>query len=116
MIIMHTRDQEKEAGIRQIAEEIGEKVLMIGGRELDRTLIGLCTGREQRKETKLPPLYQMPELIVFARMQDEKLNQFLAKYKATGLPPVALKAITTKYNGSWTIYELIVALQEEMKA
>lgn len=116
MLIIHVKDQEKAGEIRRIAEEIGEELLVIGGRELCRTLNGLCTGKELRKEVKLPPLYQMPELIIFAKMQDDKLNQFLAKYKAAGLAPVALKAITTKYNIGWTVYELIVALQEEMKS
>jgi hypothetical protein len=46
-------------------------------------------------------------------MADQKLDLFLEKYRASGLKPVALKAISTRHNANWTVYELITALQEE---
>ena len=113
MIIMHMDNPRKAGEIKKIAGELGENILCIGGRELDRTLIGLALGKEIRKKTQLPPLYSMPELLVFVGMGEPKLDLFLQKYRATGLEPVALKAVSTRHNANWTVYELITALQEE---
>ena len=41
------------------------------------------------------------------------MDAFLAEYKATGLPPVALKAIVTPYNVSWTADALLRELMKE---
>ncbi len=116
MIIMHVDNPEKVGEIQKIAKELGEELLRIGGRELDRTLIGLSAGKEIRRKIQLPPLYAMPELLVFVGMADQKLDLFLEKYRASGLKPVALKAISTRHNANWTVYELITALQEESGA
>lgn len=113
MIIMHVEDPQKAGEIKKIAKELGEKILGIGGKELDRTLIGLSLGKEIRRQIKLPPLYAMPELLVFVGMPDQKLDSFLEMYRATGLKPIPLKAVSTANNANWTVYELICALQEE---
>ncbi len=113
MIIMHIRSEEKNRAICEIADRIGEKVLKIGGRELNRTLIGLYSGKELTGDAKIPPMYQMPELLVFAVMPEKKLDAFLEAYRAEGLEPVALKAVTTLHNAGWTVYELIEQLKKE---
>lgn len=114
MIIMHVDDAQKAGEIKKIAKELGEEVLCIGGKDLDRTLIGLSLGKELRRSVKLPLLYAMPELLVFVGMSDPKLDSFLEKYRATGQKPIALKAVSTAHNANWTVYELICALQEEV--
>ena len=115
MIIMHVEDAGKADAVRRIAKALGEEILTIGGWELNRTLIGLFTGKDIRGEVKLPPLYHMPDLLVFAGMTEEKLDGFLDAYRATKLAPIALKAVSTKHNSNWTVYELICRLQEEMR-
>ena len=113
MILMHIDSEEKNAAIRRVAEQIGETVKPIGYNELNRTLFSLHTGKPVIKGVKLPPLYQMPELLVFVGMPDVQLDRFLDAYKAAGIEPVALKAVATLHNGNWTVFELIEALREE---
>ena len=79
MIVMHVGDAKKAEGIQKIAKDLGEKVLSIGGKDLDRTLISFSMGKEMRKNVKLPPLYAMPELLLFVGMADAKLDLFLEK-------------------------------------
>ena len=76
-------------------------------------MLSLHMGRPVTKEIKLPPLYQMPELLVFVGMPEARLDQFLDAYKAAGIEPVALKAVATLHNSNWTVYELIETLKEE---
>ena len=116
MILLHISSREKAAAIGKLAKQIGETVKPIGYAELNRTLLGLHTGKKITKETKLPPLYQMPELLVFVGMPEELLDRFLEAYKATGIEPVALKAVATLHNSSWTVFELIEELTREHQA
>ena len=53
------------------------------------------------------------EMLVFSGMDSQQVDAFLAEYKATGLPPVALKAIVTPYNVSWTADALLRELMKE---
>jgi len=113
MILMHIASAEKSAAVRSVAEQMGEEVKLIGYQELNRTLLGLHIGKPVTKEIKLPPLYQMPELLVFVGMPEERLDQFLDAYRAAGIEPVALKAVSTLHNSGWTVFELIEALKAE---
>ena len=113
MIMMHIDSKEKSKVVTQIAANLGEKVKPIGYSDLNRTLMGLYTGKPVTKPIDLPPLYAMPELLVFAGMPEEKLDRFLEEYKKSGAEPVALKAVSTMHNADWTVYELIEALKAE---
>ena len=50
---------------------------------------------------------------MFTSRDSQQEDAFLAEYKATGLPPVALKAIVTPYNVSWTADALLRELMKE---
>lgn len=113
MIIMHVKSAEKAKAIQEIAKQLGEGILQIGSRELNRTLIGLYTGKAITRNVTLPPLYNIPDLLIFAGMSEAKLDRFLEDYGAIGLEPVALKAVSTLHNSNWTVFELIQRLQEE---
>ena len=113
MIMMHIDSKEKEKIVTRIAGKLGERVKKIGYPELNRTLMGIFAGKQATKQVTLPPLYVMPELLVFAGMPEEKLDRFLEEYRQSGAKPVALKAVSTMSNGNWTVYELIEALKAE---
>ena len=113
MILMHIDSGNKAAAVCRVAGQIGETVKPIGYKELNRTLLSLHTGKAVTKEIKLPPLYQMPELLVFIGMPEARLDQFLDAYKSAGIEPVALKAVATLHNSNWTVFELIEALKAE---
>lgn len=113
MILMHINDKTKSETIRNIASDMGEEIKVVGYKDLSRTLTGLSLGRILTKSVKLPALYQMPELLVFIGMDDEKLDGFLERYKESKAEPVKLKAVATAHNIEWTLYELIEHLKEE---
>ena len=113
MIMMHVDSIEKSKAVTRIAAKLGEKIKPIGYSELNRTLMGLYTGKPVTRQIKLPPLYVMPELLVFVGMSEEKLDRFLEEYQKAGVEPVALKAVSTMHNANWTVYELIEALKAE---
>ena len=113
MILLHVYDKEKETAITKLAEELHQQVKVIGMGQLDQTLSGLCTGKNTKRPVQIPPLYYMPEILVFSGLSESELDTFLDRYKAAGLQPIALKAITTVYNYEWTLMELILELQKE---
>lgn len=113
MIFMHINSKEKSAAIKRLAAKTGERTKDIGYQDLNRTLLGLHAGKNITGKIEIPPLYQMPEVIVFAGVPEERLDLFLEEYKKAGIEPVALKAVSTMHNGSWTVFELIERLQEE---
>lgn len=115
MILMHVYDKDKEKTIAKIAGEMQQEIKRIDMGQLDSTLNGLCTGKITKRPMKIPPLYYMPELLVFSGLSETQLDAFLEKYKASGLQPIALKAITTMYNYNWTVMELIEELEKERK-
>ena len=113
MILMHVTDNEKEMAVRYTADKIGEEVVTIGSGELDRVVMSFFAGKETRRSVKIPPLYVMPEVLVFIGFDDAKLDSFLRTYRSLGVKPVALKAVSTMHNAGWTIFELIEHLKEE---
>ncbi len=55
-------------------------------------------------------------MLVFADFDDKDLDDFLAGYKEAGIEPIALKAVVTPANMSWTFVELYHELVQERKA
>ena len=113
MILMRVNEGEKKAAVLYTADKIGEEILEIGPSDLDRVIIGFSKNEDMRRKVNIPPLYQMPELLVFVGFDSDKLDAFLDTYKSTGARPVALKAISTVFNSVWTLFELIEHLKEE---
>ena len=114
MRVLHLNQKEKAETVRSIASELDEDVKVIGYRELNRTLTGLSLGRVITGSANVPKLYQMPELLVFIGMDEDKLDVFLEKYRESKAEPVALKAVATSHNIGWTVYELIENLKKEI--
>ena len=57
----------------------------------------------------------MPDVIVFAGMKEECLDNFLKEYNGAGIAPTPLKAIVTPYNVGWSLSGLIAELIKEHK-
>ena len=53
------------------------------------------------------------ELLVLSGFTDERLDELLGRLKRAGVPKIKLKAIVTKTNADWTVYELYRQLQIE---
>lgn len=56
------------------------------------------------------------EMLVFAYLTEDHLNQMLFLMKKSGLAPVDYKAVLTETNKNWTVPELYAELQREHEA
>ncbi|MCR5420945.1 MAG: DUF3783 domain-containing protein [Lachnospiraceae bacterium] len=113
MIIFHLCTEKKEKEVERIAGEIGHGILKTGYGDLNKVLLGLCENKSLHKDIKLPLLYNMPEVLIFYKTEDEELDRFLDMYRETGLEGIKLKSIITPTNINWTLYELIEELKKE---
>ena len=125
-VFLHLSDEDKRNRIEELCQEMGFSFAVIGTEDINRTVLELISGREVEafrpgaggngSAVQAPPLYFLPELILFQGLSNGELEQFLASYHAAGIPPVMLKAAVTPYNLRWTIYELAEHLKEEHEA
>ncbi|MBO4687913.1 MAG: DUF3783 domain-containing protein [Clostridiales bacterium] len=134
MILMYVDSKEREEAVRSAAASIGERVSSIGPGELSlklseiikkNTVSGGLTPELQRPlpfqitppvEEAVPPMYQMPEILIFVSIEEEGIRTFLSAFRASGEKPVALKAAVTPFNINWTLYALIGELNREREA
>ncbi|MBR4144018.1 MAG: DUF3783 domain-containing protein [Lachnospiraceae bacterium] len=123
VLYIHTENIEKRSAINKLCENLVIKVKEIGYSDLYRTVLDIVasvpimfnnkTNINGGTVSKVPPLFLMPEVILFNGFNDESLQGFLASYRAAGIEKVALKAVVTPYNITWTLYDLIEHLKEE---
>lgn len=105
---------EKTEAIRRIAQKIGVDVTAVNRRDYGQkigTLAGISGFRKDGKPYDGPDFAM--EMLVFSGMLPTQVDTFLAEYKVTGLQPVALKAIVTPHNVSWTADALFRELMKE---
>ena len=119
-IYFYTKDITKKEIVIKIAASIGAQYTELKASQADNTvssIVGLPQLRlsDNINYPKAPPLWSMPELIIFFGIPDKHLDTFLAEYKKSGLESIRLKAIVTPTNLSWTIYQLTEHLKEEAK-
>ncbi len=56
------------------------------------------------------------EMLVLCSLSEAQLDQFLRGLRASGMPPVALKAVLTPSNARWTPARLCAELKREHEA
>ena len=131
-VFLYIPDGKKKLMIRSLCEKSGYFCHEIQGADVNKTILELITGRvvpdavraaagggqkkEDGKKTCAPPLYFLPEMVLFQGMTDQEVHQFLDEYRAAGIPRVDLKAVVTPYNLTWTLYELAEHLKEEHRS
>ena len=95
-----------KAGVEKISEK-----------DLTRTVLDIITGgnRQSAGGLSIPPLYSLPEIIVFSDTNEEELKRFLDEYRLRGIEKIKLKAMVTPFNLSWSLYELVEHLKEEAR-
>ena len=123
VLYIHTENIEKRSAINKLCENLEIKVKEFGYSDLNRTVLDIVasvpitfnnkTNINGGTESKVPPLFLMPEVILFNGFNDESLQGFLAAYRKAGIEKVTLKAVVTPYNITWTLYDLIEHLKEE---
>ena len=123
IIYLNIINKEKLSAIKKLCESLKIEVKNIGYSDLNRTILDIIAAQPVMLNnktninggtvSKVPPLFLMPEVILFNGFNDESLQGFLAAYRKAGIEKVALKAVVTPYNITWTLYDLIEHLKEE---
>lgn len=119
-IIFCVRDKEKEKKITELCKSRKLSVRLLTERDRN-TAVGRLAGIHlspdaagaAQKEPSAPKGFSMPELMIFAGLDEERLDGFLDAYKKAGIAPVSLKAVITPYNLTWSVYRLVSELMRE---
>jgi hypothetical protein len=113
----HVKDENKRIQLEVLCMGISVATKELKPSDLDKQvgrLAGIKGTLPQPPTTdKIPALYNMPEIILFSGIQNDKLDEFLLSYKNMAIPPTKLKAVITPNNISWTLYHLIGQLAQE---
>ena len=113
-IFIHITDTNKLNSIKDLCSKMGIKIESIGNKDLRRSILSIISGDEKlNAKINIPPMYNMPEVMIFRGFDESELKGFLSEYKNAGIEKVALKAMVTPYNVVWTLYYLIEHLKEE---
>ena len=106
--------KEKHLAVCAVAKRIGANVTDVARKDYGQKLGTLAGIRGFSKDSKIyaGPDF-MAEMIVFSGLNPQQVDTFLAEYKAAGKQPIALKAIITPYNISWTADALFRELMKE---
>ena len=113
-ILLFGVKKEKNRAVCKVAQKIGADVTTVARRNYGQKIGALAgiKGFPMERKSYEGPDFAM-EMLVFSGMMPQQVDAFLAEYKATGLPPVALKAIVTPHNVSWTADALFCELMKE---
>jgi len=115
-VFLHIPDKNKLDRISKLCEKSGYSCRRIQNADVNRTILELISGQSAGKKVSAPPLYFLPEMMIFQGLADKEVHQFLEAYRAEGIPTVDLKAVVTPWNFTWTLYELAEHLKEEHRS
>ena len=115
-VFLHIPDKNKLDRISKLCEKSGYSCRRIQNADVNRTILELISGQSAGKKVSAPPLYFLPEMMIFQGLADKEVHRFLEMYRAEGLPTVDLKAVVTPWNLTWTLYELAEHLKEEHRS
>ncbi|MDO4460017.1 MAG: DUF3783 domain-containing protein [Clostridia bacterium] len=115
MILLHINDETKKERIEKICRGLNQQIMEFNEKDLGKTLGAVLSGDKTVQEIKLPPLYIMPDMIIFSGLADKELDAFLAEYRKAGIPVTKLKAVVTPYNIAMKISDIIEHLEEESR-
>ena len=115
-LFLHIPDKNKFDRISKLCEKCGYSCCQIQNADVNRTILELISGQSAGKKVSAPPLYFLPEMMIFQGLADKEVHRFLEMYRAEGLPTVDLKAVVTPWNLTWTLYELAEHLKEEHRS
>ncbi len=116
-LYIKTYSPEKQRAIEELCGSFKAGVEKISEKDLTRTVLDIITGgnRQSAGGLSIPPLYSLPEIIVFSDTNEEELKRFLDEYRLRGIEKIKLKAMVTPFNLSWSLYELVEHLKEEAR-
>lgn len=107
-------DRDKAAAIQKICQQLGIRIVSVGRRDYGQKLGALAGVKGFAKEKKIYTGAELPaEMLVFSGMNSLQIDAFLGAYKTCGLAPIALKAVVTAHNVSWSADALFRELMQE---
>ena len=115
-VFLHIPDKNKLDRISKLCEKSGYSCRRIQNADVNRTILELISGQSAGKKVSAPPLYFLPEMMIFQGLADKEVHRFLEMYRAEEIPTVDLKAVVTPWNLTWTLYELAEHLKEEHRS
>jgi hypothetical protein len=122
LVMFFTSDTEKKRQIEELCRRAEASTRLLKSENLNTpvgTLAGITHGGSTAKNAsgapdgKAPDGAMVPEMMVFCGFTSEALDEFLKAYREANIQPIALKAIVTPYNHSWSLYQLSQELFRE---
>ena len=102
---------EKLGKLRFLCLRLGIRVQIVEQRSFGCAVGDLVAGSAAPVRGKWAPFAD--EMLVMASFRPGMLDAFLGGFREMGIAPVALKAMLTETNASWTLERLHAALREE---
>ena len=112
-VLMYNCDGEQWAKLRQIFLMLRVRIRPVEADQYGLTLEELL-GRSEEK-TPVEEEFSDP-MLVFCNLPHEKLDHLLTAMGRAGLPRIALKAMLTPTNRTWTSQQLWTELRREHEA
>ena len=112
-VLMYNCDDEQWAKLRQIFLMLRVRIRPVEADQYGLTLEDLL-GRSEEKAT-VEEEFSDP-MLVFCNLPHEKLDHLLTAMGRAGLPRIALKAMLTPTNRTWTSQQLWTELRREHEA
>lgn len=112
MLIVHAA-QERALRLSFAAMAMGVRARIVADSECTQT-VGMLCGLDAAAPTSFAGEVS-EEMLVFAFLTEERLEQLLAALRQSGLPPVRLKAVLTPSNRHWPLGFLQAELCREAK-
>ena len=112
-VLMYNCDGEQWAKLRQIVLMLRVRIRPVEADQYGLTLEDLLG----RSEEKSPVEEEFSDpMLVFCNLPHEKLDHLLTAMGRAGLPRIALKAMLTPTNRTWTSQQLWTELRREHEA
>ena len=112
-VLMYNCDDEQWAKLRQIFLMLRVRIRPVEADQYGLTLEDLLGRSEEKAPVEEEFSYPM---LVFCNLPHEKLDHLLTAMGRAGLPRIALKAMLTPTNRTWTSQQLWTELRQEHEA
>lgn len=114
MVLLYNLNNPKGAKIRRMCLPLGLRTRLVEPSEYKLPLCELVEGKAP--ESPWTGEVFTDELLLLVNCSGPLLDHFLQGFRRNKIPPVALKAVLTPTNGSWTSLELREELSKEREA
>lgn len=107
------QDRARAAKLKGVLVQMGIRIKNIAPDQTGQT-VGYLAGYDgfSEEDTKNCPVIE-EEVLVMKNFTSRRIDELLGNLRKAGVPKIALKAVITDTNCSWTFYDLYVELKKE---